>query len=141
MEVPRDSETLMESPPSISENHTKTHKFEKPTVILESEDFVAMITLSEKVDDKVRYRFKAYSKIHKLEVSGGGELFERYYSVSAPNSEEEQNKSRVFDKGSKLIIDAGIFKVTWSAGSYIYLQNGVSAEVGDEIDYRIRITR
>jgi len=137
IDIPHGFEALIENPPSISANHTKSHKFEKPSVILQSKDFIALITISEEKMGKAKYQFRTYSKIHKLEVSGEGELYENYYSISDPNS--EKNERRVIDKGSKLVIDAGIFKVEWSAGSYIYFGEGVTAEVGDEVDFRIKI--
>lgn len=137
LELPLGLEARIENPPSISENYSLSHKFEKPSVILEGKDFIAWITLKDGDDGKSHYSFRAYSKVHKLEVSGKGELYERYYRVTDPNT--GKNESRVIDKGSKLIIDAGLFRVRWSAGSYIYLQDGISVEVGDEVDYRLKI--
>ena len=137
-ETPANLGALMANPPSISDHHTLTHKFEDSSVILESKDFIALITLTKTANsDKVQYRFRTYSKTFKMEVSGDGELCERYYKVIDLNS--EKHESSLIDRGSKLIIDAGCFKATWSAGGYIYLNKGISAIVGEEAAYQKKI--
>ena len=127
----------MANPPSISDpDHTLAHKFEDPSVILEGKDFIALITLIKTgEEDKMKYRFRTYSKTFKVEVSGDGELYERYYKVKDPNS----MTTDIIDRGSQLIIDAGFFKAQWSAGGYIYLDKGISAKAGDEDGYLLKL--
>jgi len=68
-ETPSNWGALMANPPSISDQHTLTHKFEDPSVILEGKDFIALITLTKTGNgDKVKYRFRTYSKTFKVEV-------------------------------------------------------------------------
>jgi hypothetical protein len=91
-ETPANWGALMANPPSISDHQALTrriHKFDDPSVILEGKDFIALITLTKNInDDKVQYHFRAYSKTFKVEISGEGELYERYYKVTDLNSEK-----------------------------------------------------
>ena len=138
MEKPDGFYSRLKKPPSISVERKTNHHCKNGSTIIESKEFVALLTFGDKdASGRVAYKFRAYSKQDKLEVSGDGAVFERYYRVSDPHSFSDD--SSVVDRGSQLTIDAGIFTVEWSLGNYIYLQDGISAVEGSERDYESKI--
>jgi hypothetical protein len=84
-----------------------------------------------------KYTFKKYSKKFKVEITGEGSVFERYYSVSDPKSEKRE--STVMDKGSELFIDAGLFRAEWSLGDYLYCPDSMVVNEASQVDYESKI--
>jgi hypothetical protein len=140
VEVSQALRERIENPPSISTNYTHSYTFKTPSALIEGKDFVAFLALTKQADsDKVTYRFRSYSKRHKLEVTGQGEVFERYYRIADPSA--KQHDDEVFDRGSQLLIDAGLFKIEWSSGNHIYYQDGFTVVEAKESEYEAKIKR
>lgn len=137
---PADFDKLIKNPPAISVNNKKG--FQVPngeSVILENEKFISLITIT-RVDehDRALYQFWTYSKIFKKEITGKGSVFEHYYRITTTT--DGQKSYAVIDKGSVLNIDAGIFKVEWSAGNYLYFNHQeIKANIGDFSEYQKRM--
>ena len=124
VKVPPELLEIIADPPTISQtpNPMKRGSFNVPKdsgAIIQGEDFIAFVTLQDhQGDNSAKYTFRTFSKEFKLEISGEGELYEYYYRISDPHS--SSCDSRVIDRGSKLTIDAGLFKAEWSSQRYIY---------------------
>lgn len=124
VKVPPELLEIIADPPTISEapNPMKRASFNVPKdsgAILQGDDFISFVSLQDQQGtDSVKYTFRTYSKQFNLEISGDGELYEHYYKISDPHS--SSCDSRVIDRGSKLTIDAGLFKAQWSSQRYIY---------------------
>jgi len=121
--APEAFRTLVQNPPSISEGLVDRESFTvgDASAIIEGKEFVAHIAFSTVAgadDSASSYHFRSYSKTHHLEVRGSGKVFERYFRIQDPNDDE--NRSEVIDRGSELVIDAGLFKIEWSAGNHLY---------------------
>ena len=140
IEVPKGMLALIANPPSISKDrlNERSFTFKNKSAIVEGEDFIAYLELASEADVSAStYRFRSYSKQFKLEISGEGRVFERYYRIKDPSG--KASASRTIDRGSKLVIDAGLFKVRWSSGNHIYIGKGFTAKPGSEEDYLAKI--
>jgi hypothetical protein len=134
--LPQSLVDTIQTPPNISEGASGGFPVPQGSgVILRGKEFISYLFLeSGPSSESAKYTFRTFSTVHKLEIQGRGEVFERYYRVSDPA--EPNSNTTVIDRGSILDIDAGIFKITWSAGPYIYLGKGkVKAEAGSEERY------
>ena len=119
--IPDDLQEIMRRPPSVSEGYEKG--FTLPLgkgVLISGPEFVSFIELQEDVSSaECTYTFRTFSRKHKLEITGGGRVFENYYRIRNPRA--AAHETIVFDKGSVLEIDAGMFKIQWSSGRHLYL--------------------
>lgn len=138
-EYPEELIRTIEFPPPISANQPKGYPIQQGKGgLLENKDFICYLELSGDVSStESTYRFRTFSKKHKLEVSGTGKVHEHYYSLKDPN---QKSTSRVIDKGSNLIIDAGLFTIGWSAGRWLYADaDALTVTEATEKDYEARV--
>lgn len=119
--IPWQLKALMKRAPSISDD-SPVESFGVPSeggAIITSDDFICFLEVSKtKSSDRDRYKFRTYSKKYDAEVSGKGKVQENYYRIRRPST---NSGAEVVDKGSTLMIDAGLFSVLWSAGHWIYV--------------------
>jgi hypothetical protein len=137
-EIPAELRAIIQNPPTVSPVEGGTHFPKEGGLLIESTDFISFIRIIKKegTDDR-DYEFRTYSKKFKMEITGKGSVFERYYRVSDPNSEKREKT--VIDKESKLFIDAGLFKAEWSLGDYLYCPKSMATHEATESDYESRI--
>jgi hypothetical protein len=127
---------LMRNPSDLSGMYTGAFTVPRDRgAILFGPGFVSFLSLVELPGrGAASYQFRTFSRVHKLEVRGEGELLEKYHRISDPA--QPQEGFHMVDKGSQLVIDAGLFKIRWSAGRHLYAQAGqVKIQAGTEKDY------
>lgn len=119
--IPWQLKAALKRAPSISDS-SPTKSFKVPQeggVIISGKDFISFLQIRKtKNPDRERYTFKTYSKKYAAEVTGKGKVEENYYRIRQVGT---KSGMEVFDKGSTLMIDAGLFSVLWSAGQWIYV--------------------
>ncbi|MFN4152093.1 MAG: hypothetical protein ACK4IX_14220 [Candidatus Sericytochromatia bacterium] len=143
-QINKDIIDLVKNSKSISENYTKSfHVPNDKGALIIGEDFISYIELLDNNTPSNRssnYKFRTFSLKHKVEISGEGKVFEHYYSVKDPFN--KKSTVTVIDKGSVLEIDAGLFKVEWSAGRYLYLNsNDIKIQESTEQMYEEKIKK
>lgn len=134
-------QSIIKNPPSVSEGPNKSFKIpEKGGVLIDAQEFISYIeVLARDGDYGQKYKFRTYSKIFKLEVSGEGRVFWRYYEIADP-TQKGQKTITTLDMGSNLYIEAGLFKIEWSLGSYLYYEpSRVTITEGGRVDYALKI--
>lgn len=121
-EMNKDLIDSVKNPKSISKSYKKSFSIpnDKGALII-GKEFISYIELVDNKTYSSNYKFRTFSLKHKLEISGEGKVFEYYYRIKDPLN--KTSVVTVIDKGSVLEIDAGLFKVDWSAGRYLYLDN------------------
>jgi hypothetical protein len=137
-EIPAELTSIIKNPPTVSRSKHGAHFPEKGGLLIESPDLISFIQIIKKdgTDDR-KYTFRTYSKKFKVEITGEGSVFERYYRVSDPNSEKRE--STVVDKGSEPFIDAGLFRAEWSLGDYLYCPDSMVVNEASQLDYDSKI--
>jgi hypothetical protein len=146
MPYPANFIEALKSPPiiaKIDQINVKAIKLDpKSTVIITGSDFISFLLIDGRPDEKVTtYHFWSYSKKFKLEVTGDGELYENYWRISNPNDTSGNRSEISIDKGSKKMINAGLFQMEWSKGDYIYVVDGYTVENGGLKDYKAAIEK
>ena len=145
MDVPAGLTTLIEHPLNISETSDPSRRgaFSVPAdgAIIIADGIISYLSIRSinHQEKKFEYSFRTFSTVFKMEITGNGQLFENYYKITSPGSNSRD--ARVIDRGSKLMIDAGIYKAEWSADRYIYFDpDQYEVSTGSEADYEHMIS-
>jgi Tol biopolymer transport system component len=97
--------------PELDETLSAPITYKDSMVVLTSESGVAAVIFPEEIKDGVKYRYRGLTGDGK-EVSGEGEVFEKYKRIPIENSDDV----RLENDGGKLVIQAGPCEVQWSLG-------------------------
>lgn len=140
-EMNKDLIDSVKNPKSISKNYNNSFYVpnDKGALII-GEEFISYIELLDNTtpsNNTCNYKFRTFSLKHKVEISGEGKVFEHYYRIKDPFN--KKSTVTVIDKNSVLEIDAGLFKVEWSAGRYLYLDNNLKIQASTEEMYEEKI--
>jgi len=105
--------------------------------IIESEELVCLLELREAGSNGRTYTFRTFHKPSGYEITGEGEVFERYYRILRPG---QSQSTRVVDRGSVLFVDAGFLKIRWSLGRWLYYDPKlVSVSSGSKAEYEAKV--
>lgn len=141
---PLELQRILENATLICETNAKDVKTIKldpdESVVIQGPEFIACIMFKENLNDAITtYRFWTFSKKLGLQVTGSGELLENYWRVSKVNDKGETVSLTAIDRGSITKVNAGIFKIEWSKGDFLYYTDAVLVKKGDFEDYRIAV--
>jgi hypothetical protein len=140
--LPEAVERLSKEPISVSGSASgrSGSSFDIPNgraAIIENDELVCLLELHDSGPNRRTYTFRTFHKPSGYEITGEGEVFERYYHILRPG----QNQStRVVDRGSVLFVDAGFLKIRWSLGRWLYYDPKlVSVSAGTKTEYEAKV--
>lgn len=109
---------------------------ENQGALIETSGLLCLVELHDAKPNRRTYTFRCLHKDSGIEITGDGEVFERYYRLKRP----DHKGSRVVDRGSSLTIDAGFLRMRWSLGRWIYYDQSIaSVSAASATDFETRV--
>ena len=121
----KEYEALIERAVSVSPSGTGGAQIQITAgraALIETRELICRLLIHDTdVPSRKRYEFRTFHKPTGFEVSGTGEVFEKYWSIAKPNEgPPNREDALVIDKGSVTVVDAGFLKIVWSAERWFH---------------------